>query len=382
MPWLEYIFFGNTAFTWLLSGGLTALTLAALFVLKRYVLQRLRRLAASTATTFDDLFVEVLAGTRSFTMLAAALYLGASLLSLPDQTARILSRAFVVLLFLQGALWGNAAIGFSRNILAARRDGQDPAGAAAFGAMTFVARLLLWGLAALLVLDNLGVNITGLVAGLGIGGIAVALALQNILGDLFASLSILLDKPFVVGDFVVVDAHLGTIEHIGLKTTRVRSLSGEQIVISNADLLSSRIRNFKRMTERRVVLSIGVTYQTSPPKLATAAAIIRESIGEQEGTRLDRVHFKEFGASALCFEAVYFVLDPDYNHFMDVQQAVNLRIFERFAEEKIEFAYPTQTLFVQESAHDGTNHGEAKEAPGDQPRGAEGARQETRKEGS
>lgn len=358
MPWLEYVLFGNSALSWLLAVGLTALTLAALFILKRTALQRLRRFAARTATKVDDLVVEVLGSTRGFILLGAAIYVGTSLLSIPEPTARILDRVFVVLLFLQGALWGNATIGFSRNRIATPGDGPDPATASAIRAMIFVARLLLWGITTLLVLDNLGVNITGLVAGLGIGGIAVALALQNILGDLFASLSILLDKPFVVGDFVVVDAHLGTIENIGLKTTRLRSLSGEQIVISNADLLSSRIRNFKRMAERRVVTSIGVTYQTPPPKLATAAAIIRESIREQDGTRLDRVHFKDFGASALDFEAVYYVLDPDYNHFMDVQQAINLRIFERFAQENIDFAYPTQTVFVQESIPSNPRQGE------------------------
>jgi small-conductance mechanosensitive channel len=349
MNWLEHVFLGNTILTWALAAGLAAATLAALFILRSVVVRRLRRLAATTATHLDDLIVEVLGSTRTFTMLAAALYVGAALLSLPPHTARILGQVFVALLFLQGALWGNAAIGFSQKKITLRGDGTDPAASSALRAMTFVARVLLWGLVLLLVLDNLGVNITGLVAGLGIGGIAVALALQNILGDLFASLSILLDKPFVVGDFVIVDSYLGTIENIGLKTTRLRSLSGEQIVISNADLLSSRIRNFKRMAERRVVFSVGVTYQTGPQKLATANSIIRESIQAQEGTRLDRVHFKDFGASSLNFEAVYYVLDPDYNRFMDTQQAVNLRIFERFAQEKIEFAYPTQTIFIEEN---------------------------------
>jgi small-conductance mechanosensitive channel len=345
--------FGNAILTWLLASGVAAFTLAALWIVKRFVHGRLKRFAVSTATGVDDLIVEVLGSTRGFAMLALALYVGATLLALPEASRRVLDHLLVALLFLQGAFWGNAAIRFSQNRLATRGGNHDPGTASAVRAITFAARVLLWGLIILLVLDNLGVNITGLVAGLGIGGVAVALALQNILGDLFASLSILLDKPFVVGDFVVVDAHLGTIEHIGLKTTRLRSLSGEQVVMSNTDLLSSRIRNFKRMTERRVVLSIDITYQTPPPKLTVASAIIRRSIEEEKETRLDRVHFKEFGGSALRFEAVYFVLDPDYNRFMDIQQAINLRIFERFGEEGIEFAYPTQTVFVQENgSHD------------------------------
>jgi small-conductance mechanosensitive channel len=351
MQWIEYTFLGNTILNWALSLGVAAFTLAALFLVKSVVVRRLRRFAESTATRLDDFFVQVLDDTRAFSLIAVALYTGSSLLSLSDPTARILDRAFVVLLFLQGAFWGNAAISFSGRNIVLRGEGPDTAATSAIRAMTFAARLLLWGLVTLLALDNLGVNITGLVAGLGIGGIAVALALQNVLGDLFASLSILLDKPFVVGDFVVVDAYLGTIENIGLKTTRLRSLSGEQIVISNADLLASRIRNFKRMAERRVLFSVGLTYQTSRGKLAAANEIIRESIREQEGTRLDRVHFKDFGPSALNFEAVYYVLDPDYNRFMDVQQAINLRIFERFTQEHIDFAYPTQTVFIQQDFH-------------------------------
>jgi small-conductance mechanosensitive channel len=196
-------------------------------------------------------------------------------------------------------------------------------------------------------LDNLGVNVTALVTGLGVGGIAVALAVQNVLGDLFASLSIVLDKPFVLGDFVVVDDLLGSVEHIGLKTTRLRSLWGEQVVFSNSDLLKSRLRNFGRMAERRVSLDIGVTYQTPRAVLQAIPAIIREAIEEQVATRFDRSHFKGFGDSALTFESVYYVLSPDYNRYMDIQQAINLRIYERFESQGIGFAYPTQTVFLE-----------------------------------
>ncbi|HPK54642.1 MAG TPA: mechanosensitive ion channel family protein, partial [Smithellaceae bacterium] len=199
----------------------------------------------------------------------------------------------------------------------------------------------------LLVLDNLGVNITGLVAGLGIGGIAVALAVQNILGDLLASLSIVLDKPFVIGDSIVVDSFSGTVEHIGLKTTRIRSISGEQLVFSNNDLLKSRIQNYKRMQERRVVFGFGVTYQTPLEKLPLINRIIREIIAAQPNSRFERVHFKEYGDSALNYEVVYFVMTPEYGIFMDVQETINLEIFRRFQEEGIEFAYPTRTVLIQ-----------------------------------
>jgi small-conductance mechanosensitive channel len=210
----------------------------------------------------------------------------------------------------------------------------------------FITKILLWTIILLIALDNLGINISALVAGLGIGGIAVALAVQNILGDLFASFSIFLDKPFVIGDFIIVDTYLGTIEHIGLKTTRVRSFSGEQLVFANADLLKSRIRNYKRMYERRVVFTLGVIYQTSYEKLKKIPEIIQDIIEKQTQTRFDRAHFKEYGPYSLNFEIVYWVESPDYNLYMNIQQKTNLEIFQRFDDENIEFAYPSQSLYI------------------------------------
>jgi small-conductance mechanosensitive channel len=208
-----------------------------------------------------------------------------------------------------------------------------------------------WAIIFLLALDNLGVNITALVAGLGVGGIAVALAAQNIIGDLFASLSIVLDRPFVPGDFLAIDEFYGDVEKVGLKTTRMRSLSGEQIVFSNNDLLNSRIRNYGQMVERRIVFSVGVVYQTPHEKLQQIPSIIEDIIVKQELARFDRAHFKQYGDYSLNFEMVYYVESSDYRLFMDIQQAVNLEIFRRFAEEGIEFAYPTQTLFVDRQSH-------------------------------
>lgn len=202
----------------------------------------------------------------------------------------------------------------------------------------------------LLCLQNLGVDVTALIAGLGIGGIAVALAVQNILGDLFASLTIALDELFCGGDFIVVGDEMGTVEHVGLKTTRVRSLSGEQLVFGNSDLLSSRIRNFKRMTQRRVVINLGVTYSTPPETLEKIVRLIREAIEAQPGVTFDRAHFCRFGASSLDFEAVYYFSSPDYNAHMDTQQAVHLGIARAFREQKVEFAFPTQTLYLEPGA--------------------------------
>lgn len=201
-------------------------------------------------------------------------------------------------------------------------------------------------LVVLVALDNVGVNVTALVAGLGIGGIAVALAAQNVLGDLFASLAIVLDRPFVLGDSIAVDTFQGTVESIGVKTTRLRSLSGEELVFSNSDLLKGPIRNYKRMTERRVLFNVGVAYDTPRETVARIPGMLREIVESQSPVRVDRAHFKSLGDSALVFEVVYFVLTPDYSRYMDIQQAVNLAILEQFAQQQIEIAYPTQRVLI------------------------------------
>jgi len=231
---------------------------------------------------------------------------------------------------------------------------EDKAVAGSIGIIRFVARIAVWAIVLLLTLENLGIDITALVAGLGIGGIAVALALQNVLGDLLASLSITLDQPFVLGDFLVVGEHMGTVEYIGIKSTRLRSLAGEQIVMSNSDLLASRLRNFGRMYERRVVFTLGVTYETPRDKLRQLAPLLREIIEAEEGVRFDRAHFATYGPYSLDFEIVYHVLSPDYGRYMDLQQAINFRIHESFEALGVEFAYPTQTLWLARGAAPGT----------------------------
>jgi len=182
--------------------------------------------------------------------------------------------------------------------------------------------------------------------------VAVALALQNVLGDVFASLSIVLDKPFVLGDFLIMGEYVGSVENIGLKTTRIRSLSGEQLVFSNNDLLNSRIRNYGRLLERRILFTIGVTYQTPREQVVQIPEMIRKAVEDQERARFDRSHFKSYGDFALIFETVYFVLGPEYNLYMDIQQAINLSIHAQFEEEGIEFAYPTQTLLLVKANED------------------------------
>ncbi len=346
MEFLTQTFYGNSLQSWTLAAVVTLVALLAMGFGKALVVRQLTRIADRTANEMDDMAAEVLARTKLFFLLALAVLAGAHVLVVPDRVLDILEAVAFVALLLQIAIWGNAAIHASLSRYTTRVMEQDAASATTLRFVGFLLRLGLWILIALVALDTADVDITALIAGLGVGGIAVALAVQNILGDLFASLSIVLDKPFVIGDFIIVGDMMGTVEHIGLKTTRIRSLSGEQLVFSNNDLLSSRIRNYKRMNERRAVFSFGVTYQTPMEKLERIPEIVRGVVEERGNTRFDRAHFHRYGPSSLDFEVVYYMLVPDYNAYMDTQQAINLELFGRFQDLGVDFAYPTQTVYV------------------------------------
>jgi small-conductance mechanosensitive channel len=226
--------------------------------------------------------------------------------------------------------------------------------------MSWMLRALLWSVLLLAILANMGVNITAFVASLGVGGVAVALAVQSILSDLFASLAIGLDKPFEIGDFIVFGDVAGSIEHIGLKTTRIRSLSGEQIVCSNTELLKNTIHNYKRMSERRILFGFGVTYDASPEQLREIPQIVKQAVESAGNTRFDRAHFKQFGESSLDFEVVYYVTEPGYNVYMDIQQHINLDLMTALANNAVEFAFPTRTLHV---VGDGVHEAESTQRP-------------------
>ena len=345
MNW-DQIFLGNTLQAWATSLGMVLLIMVAVRIALRVAIGRIRALASRTSTDLDDLAVELLDKTRNLFILLVALWLGARPLALPDAVETVVHWVLVIGLFFQGAFWGRGVIQYGvKHYRAERAD--DPGFAMAVGAVGVIAQLVLWSVLLLTALGSLGVDVTALVASLGIGGLAVALALQTVLGDLLGSLSIIFDKPFVIGDFVTVGDMSGTVEHVGLKTTRIRSLSGEQLIFSNSDLLSSRIRNYGRMQERRVVFQVGVTYGTSAELLSEIPAIVREVIESEDNTRFDRCHFKSFGGSSLDFETVYFMQVPDYAAYMDTQQAINLGIYRRFEGKGLEFAFPTQTLHVE-----------------------------------
>jgi small-conductance mechanosensitive channel len=342
---LSYEFFGNSIVAWSGSVALFLIVVTVLGIARRFVRKRLLGPADAEARPALQIARHVMVHTAGWFLILIALFVGSRLL-MSTRWTDMIPRIAIVGLVIQLGLWATAALSMWLTLRRSRQLARDPSAVAAMDLMGFVARVVVWAAVLLVLLDNLGVDITALIAGLGVGGIAVALAAQNVLGDLFSSLSIVFDKPFVVGDFIVVGDFMGSVEHIGLKTTRLRSLSGEQVVFSNSDLLNSRVRNYGRMFERRVVCPIGVTYQTAAAKLRRIPAIIREIVEGQDKVRFDRAHFQGFGDSALTFEFVYYVLTPDYNYYMDVQQSINLALFEKLAGEGVEFAYPTQTVFV------------------------------------
>lgn len=345
-------FFNNAVPDWFLALTGTCVLFLGLRVLFSVLERRIGSLSRKTVTVLDDLIAAALESTRAWSLFVVAVWGGARFLDLGIAETYV-DFALLIVLTLQVALWANRIVSAYIIFFTNTKKEKNPGAVSTIQGLSFIVRLLIWTIALLLVVDNLGYDVTALVTGLGISGIAVALALQNILGDLFASLSIVLDKPFVIDDFIIVDDLMGVVERIGLKTTRVRSLSGEQLIFSNSDLLSSRVRNFKRMQERRVPFSFGVVYQTASEQLEAIPRKIRLMIEGIENARFDRAHFKGFGESSYDFEVVYYVLTADYVQYMDIQQAINLEICRWFAEAKIEFAYPTRTLFINREGEEG-----------------------------
>ena len=348
MDFLNMMIYGEKLVNWLIGIGIFLIALVLLRFLKSLLSRRLYFLAKKTDNDLDDFFARLVDRTRGWFLLVLAFYIGSLFVILPGMVREGIRILLVTVLLLQIAFWSNGLIDYLINHRVKQEVEEDIENLTTINALGLIARVVMWSIIVLLILDNIPtIQVTSLIASLGITGVAVALAVQNILGDLFASLSIALDKPFVIGDFIIVGDFTGTVEHIGLKSTRVRSMSGEQLVFSNSDLLSSRIRNYKRMENRRVVFTLGVTYQTPYEKLTLIPSIIQEIIQCQEGLVFERAHFKSFGDFSLNFETVFTLNTPDYNKYMDNQQAINLALYKRFADEGIEFAYPTQTLFLE-----------------------------------
>jgi small-conductance mechanosensitive channel len=333
-------FLGNTLGDWTIALAIFLVTLTVLPVANRLLAAQRRRLVARAPSMVHpaiDLAALLAGNTNRLFLWGAALWLASRDLSFPPRLERWLSVALVVLLWMQLALWAMAAVRFAIDLRRQRSRGPDTLLKSSMEVILFLAGLVIWGVAALLALDNLGVEIRPLLAGLGLGGIALALAVQTVLADLLASLSIALDKPFGLGDFLTIDDCQGTVEHIGVKSTRLRSINGEQIIISNGDLLKSRVRNFGRLIERRALFVLPVHYETPVATLAAVPRAVREIIEATPDVRFDRCHLLRCTETALEFEAVFFVTRPEFKAYADAQQTINLRILERFRTMEVSF---------------------------------------------
>lgn len=346
MDFLSSRYFGNTAADYLYAAAVFGIVLAGLYLLRSVVLARLRELAKRTRTDLDDLLVDLIYAVKAPEYHLIALYAAVRYLELPPSFHGALLAVIMVVLAVRAVTLAQKLLDYWLEKFAAERYSDQAVRETVLKSGRAIFRTLLWVTAAIFVLSNLGVNVSAALAGLGIGGVAVALAAQAILGDLFNFFVILLDKPFRIGDFVVLDDMMGTVEHIGLKSTRVRSLGGELIIVSNSRMLTGGLRNYQAMQQRRVVFKLGVTYQTPLEKLRRIPELIKAAVAAVPDTRFDRSNLHAYGAYSIDFETVYYVTVADYNVYAADHEAVLLKIGEAFAREGIEFAYPTQTLFI------------------------------------
>jgi len=332
----------------LTEAGTVALGVFTLVAIVLVAVRRKYRRAMAAAPDSEHSVLDVARRTKLVLILPIAIYIGSRLLSLDPEVRSFVGGVARVCGILQLLFWMGGLIDVLIDRYRHRRVQSDPAAITMIRAFRFGAIILMWVLGLVAALQNVGVNVTAFITGLGIGGVAIALALQNILGDLFASLSIVFDKPFEVGDLIAVGEDVGTVERIGLKTSRIRALSGEQLVYSNSDLLKHQIHNYKRMHKRRVVLRAGVPFQTPAETLERIPLLVRHVVEETLNVQFDRAHFAALGKSSYEFEFVYYVLSSDYNVYMDAQQAINLGIVRAFADHAIDLAFPTQALLLQD----------------------------------
>jgi small-conductance mechanosensitive channel len=348
---LNYTIFGNTVLKYFIALAIFLVGITVVYVFKKYILSRLKKISAKTQTNIDDLLVKAIEKSLIpiiyFGIFYAALYtlkLSQDFVTGLNFATKIIITFFIVKTII-------SAIGFAFKSYAQKSEDSDRR-EKQLRSINGLANLVIWIIALLFLLDNIGVQISAVIAGLGIGGIAVALAAQAVLGDLFSYFVIFFDRPFEIGDFIIVGDKVGAVEKIGIKTTRIRAIGGEILIFSNTDLTNSRVHNYKKMERRRVVFKLGVTYQTTAQKLKLVPQIVKQIIEQQTDATFDRGHFLSYGDFSLNFEFVYYVAGADYNKYMDIQQAINLTIYEAFEKEGIEFAYPTQTLYLNKIKSD------------------------------
>ncbi len=347
---LNTVFFGNTLRQYLFALGAFLGILFALWIFKKIIIVRLSKLAQKTKTQLDDLAVKILsnAGWPLFYVLLS-FYLALKFIASPRILDKLLYYALILIVSYLAVRAAGEIVDFGEKKLIERQEkkNKQKVDKSVIDLLSKGIKIIIWSLAIVLVLSNFGYNVSTLIAGLGVGGVAVAFALQNILSDIFASFSIYFDRPFQIGDFIVIGQDKGTVKHIGIKSTRLQTLEGQELVISNKELTNARINNYKKMKRRRANFTIGITYETPIEKLKKIPKIIKKIFQEIDLVELSRVHFKEFADFSLNFEVVYYVNSKDYLDYMNSQQEINFKIKKAFEKEKIEMAYPTQTVFVR-----------------------------------
>ena len=342
---LAYELGSNTLHDYVFALILFVAILVIFQIFKKVAISKLKKFAKKTKNEIDDELIKMIENISSIFYVVVALYFPLKTLIIWDGVGNFIDGAFVVVVVYQVVRSLQFLIEYGLRKFAEKK-GESADTRAAFQGVRLVIKIVLWSLGVLVILSNLGINITTLVASLGIGGVAIALAVQNILGDIFSSFSIYFDKPFVVGDYIVVGEHDGVVKRIGLKTTRIQTLEGDELVISNQELTTSRVQNFRVMKERRVTLKFGVLYETPLEKMKKIKRIVENIVEGVGNVRFDRCYFTEFADSSLNFEAIYFVLSGDMKEYLEKQEKINFGVMEEFQKEGIEMAYPTQTVYM------------------------------------
>lgn len=348
MNFWDRIFYGNPLKDWAIAIAIIIVALSLIKTLSGPVLKKIKKWSAKTTNTFDDLVILAINKFVIPFLYFAAIFAAIQYLTFNARINNIIKIAilFVITFFILRLI--SAAIQYSIFAFLGKQENSETKQKQARG-LIIILKAVVWILGIIFLIDNLGYNVTTIITGLGIGGIAIALAAQTILGDLFSYFVIFFDRPFEIGDFIIVGEQVGAVEYIGIKTTRIRAITGEQIVCSNKDLTDSRVHNYKRMMKRRVVFNIGVVYGTAAAQIKKIPVIIKDIIENKPDIQFDRSHFSGFGDFSLNFESVYYILNSDYNLYMDLQQKIYLELLESFEKEKIEFAFPTQTLVAANS---------------------------------
>lgn len=342
----DKIFFGNSTRDWLIAAAIIAVSFILIQALKRSVLKRLQKWANRTIFTFDNFLVTAIERTVIPFLYFAAIFVAFGYLTFNTSANNIIrvARLFIITFFILSLI--TSAIQYFIFAFLDKQENSEMKKKQA-GSLIIILKVIVWILGLVFLINNLGYNVTTIITGLGIGGIAVALAAQAVLADFFSYFVIFFDRPFEIGDFIIVDNKvIGAVEHIGIKTTRIRANSGEQIICSNKDLTDSRVHNYKRMLRRRVVFGFGVSFQTSIDQIKMIPGIIKQIIESTDDATFDRSHFSAIGDYSMKFETVYYIESPDFNLYMDAQQKIYLQLLEIFEKENIQFAYPTQTLLA------------------------------------